>query len=331
MYSKNSKKGGHTVTITKLTEEKNILTSKDFLTLSNVSGDEILKLLKLAGHIKTKQLAGETYEPLKGKTLGMIFEKSSTRTRVSFEVGMLQLGGHGLFLSGKELQIGRGETISDTAQVLSRYLDGIMIRTFEHEKVEELAKFATVPVINGLTDSFHPCQALADLLTVQEIKGKLSGLKLAYIGDGNNVAHSLMHACVKVGMDISIACPEGYEPYSGIVNETIEEAEITGAKVVVCNDPSHAVKDADIIYCDVWTSMGQEAENHKRLQDFSAFQVNAELVKEAKSDYIFMHCLPAHREEEVSTDIIDGTHSVIFHQAENRLHAQKALLVDLMS
>ncbi|WP_042349524.1 ornithine carbamoyltransferase [Bacillus massiliigorillae] len=311
--------------------KQKILNSKDFLSYDGVSTDQVLELLQLATEIKTKLKNGEAYAPLSGKTLAMIFEKSSTRTRVSFEVGMLQLGGHALFLSNKDLQIGRGETIGDTAQVLSEYVDGIMIRTFEHEKVEELAKFAAIPVINGLTDLSHPCQALADLLTIQEIKGTLKGLKMSYVGDGNNVAHSLMIACAKVGMNFAIAAPTGYEANSEIIAEAKKIAEETGCTIEVTTNPQLAVKNADVIYGDVWTSMGQEAENQKRLADFTGYQVNAELVKGAKSDYIYMHCLPAHREEEVSAEIIDGPNSVVFHQAGNRMHAQKALLVDLMS
>ncbi len=319
--------------MTVVTEESktNILNQKDFLTLSDVSAAKLQQLLDLAVEIKAKFKNGEPYAPLTGKSLAMIFEKSSTRTRVSFEVGMLQLGGHALFMTNRDLQIGRGETISDTAQVLSEYVNGIMIRTFEHEKVEELAKYASIPVINGLTDDFHPCQAVADLLTILEIKGALKDLKMAYIGDGNNVAHSLMHACAIMGMDITVATPVGYEPNAAIVEECKAFATESGSKVEVTNNPVIAAKDADIFYGDVWTSMGQEEENAKRLQDFSGFQVNADLVKYAKEDYIYMHCLPAHREEEVSTEIIDGPHSVVFHQAGNRLHGQKAILVDLMS
>lgn len=307
-----------------------ILEQKDFLTLANVSSEKILALLELAKKIKTKLQLGDSYTPLKGKTLGMIFEKASTRTRVSFEVGMLQLGGHALFLSGKELQIGRGETISDTAQVLSEYLDGIMIRTFEHDRVEELAKYASIPVINGLTDMDHPCQAMADLLTIQEVKGKLQGLKIAYVGDGNNVAHSLMLAAAKTGMHFSLACPKGYEPKAHVVQLAKEEANKQNGTLIITNDPIEAVYEADVIYSDVWTSMGQEAENSIRLESFKSYQINSALVKHAKKDYIFMHCLPAHREEEVTAEIIDGPNSVVFHQAGNRLHAQKALLVDLM-
>lgn len=309
----------------------NILQQKDFLSLANFPRKKILQLLELAKSIKTKHAKGEEYKPLTGKTLGMIFEKSSTRTRVSFEVGMLQLGGHALFLSSNDLQIGRGETVSDTAKVLSEYLDGIMIRTFEHEKVKELASAATIPVINGLTDTAHPCQALADLLTIQEVKGGLKGLKMAYIGDGNNMAHSLMMACAKTGMDFSIGCPNGYEPNQDIVKLAQIEAASNDCTIEVHASAEAAIKDADIVYSDVWTSMGQEQENELRLKAFKDYQINAELMAHAKKDSIFMHCLPAHREEEVTEDVIDGPQSVIFRQAGNRLHAQKAILVDLMS
>ena len=309
------------------------LKGKDLLTLADLSQEQILGLLSLAKEIKALKLAGETYHPLKGKTLGMIFEKSSTRTRVSFEAGMYQLGGHALFLSSNDLQIGRGEPISDTAQVLSEYLDAIMIRTFEHEKVEELAKYASIPVINALTDLFHPCQALADLLTIQEHKGDaLQGLKMTYIGDGNNMAHSLMIGCAKVGMDFSIACPEGYKPDEEVTKLAYDFAKETGAKIVITEDPIEAVKDTDVIYTDVWTSMGQEKENEERMKAFAGkYQVNGELVKHAKDDYIFLHCLPAHRGEEVTAEVIDGDRSFVFQEAGNRLHAQKALLVALLA
>ncbi|RAK17024.1 ornithine carbamoyltransferase [Anoxybacillus vitaminiphilus] len=303
---------------------------RDFLALKDFSTAEIEYLLALAGELKQKQRSGETFTPLSGKTLAMIFEKPSTRTRVSFEVGMTQLGGHALFLSSNDLQLGRGETIADTARVLSRYVDAIMIRTFAHSKIEELAEYATVPVINGLTDDAHPCQALADLLTIYEIKKKFKGVKLAYVGDGNNVAHSLMIAAAKVGMDFAIACPINYEPKKKMVEEALQIAKQTGASITVTNHPDEAVKDADVIYTDVWTSMGQENESAERLRVFQPFQVNAELVKYAKHDYIFLHCLPAHRGEEVTSDIIDGEHSAVFQQAENRLHAQKAILLSLL-
>lgn len=306
------------------------LKGKDFLTLADYSKEEIEYLLHLALELKEKQQNGERYTPLSGKTLAMIFEKPSTRTRVSFEVGMVQLGGHALHLSSRDLQIGRGETIADTARVLSEYVDAIMIRTFEHEKVEELAQYATIPVINGLTDDDHPCQALADLLTIYEVKGKLQGLKLAYIGDGNNMAHALMLAAAKVGMDCAIASPKGYEPKETIVKEAKHIASESGATVVVTNDPYEAIADADVVYTDVWASMGQEAEANERMHIFAPFQVNEALVQQAKQDFIFLHCLPAHRGEEVTEGVIDGKQSYIFQQASNRLHAQKALLVSLL-
>jgi len=306
------------------------LKGKDLLTLADLSSEEIISLIEKAVVLKEKTLKKQFDYPLKGKILGMIFDKSSTRTRVSFEVGMIQLGGSALYLNGNDLQLGRGETIADTAQVLSQYLDGIMIRTFSHSSVEELAEHAAIPVINGLTDLYHPCQALADLLTVYEKKGKLAGLKLAYIGDGNNMAHSLMIACTKVGMDVSIAAPKEYFPDSDVTAKCKEFAEVSGAKLVITDSPTGAVKDADIIYTDVWTSMGQEAENEQRLKAFQDYQVNEDLLEQAKKDYLFMHCLPAHRGEEVSAEVIDGPHSVVFDQAGNRLHAQKALLVEIL-
>lgn len=307
------------------------LKGRDFLMLVDFTKEELHYLIDLAIELKRMQKAGETHHILKGKTLGMIFEKSSTRTRVSFEVGMYQLGGHALFLSGNDLQIGRGETIWDTAQTLSRYLDGIMIRTFAHRKVVELARGATIPVINGLTDLSHPCQALCDFQTIYEKKGRLEGLKMAYIGDGNNMVHSLMMGAAKLGMNMSIATPEGYEPDADIIRQTMDNAAETGSRIVVCHDPKEAIADADIIYTDVWASMGQEAEQKEREIAFANYQVNDELVKYAKKDFQFMHCLPAHRGEEVSESVIDGPQSIIFDQAENRLHAQKAIMAAIMS
>ncbi|SFS84951.1 ornithine carbamoyltransferase [Paenibacillus sp. 453mf] len=306
------------------------LKGRDFIEFTDYSKEEIEYLLQLAIDIKKKQKSGEVYQPLKGKTIGLIFEKSSTRTRVSFEVGMFQLGGHALFLSKNDIQIGRGETISDTAQVLSRYLDGIMIRTFAHSNVTELAKYADIPVINGLSDDAHPCQVLADFQTVLEHKGQLKGLKMAYVGDGNNMAHSLMLGAAKLGVHVSVASPEGYEPNPAIVEQAKSIAQETGSQVVVTRSPEEAVKDADIIYTDVWASMGFEEEQQAREAAFADYQVNEELVKGAKKDYIFLHCLPAHRGEEVSEGVIDGPNSAIFDQAENRLHAQKALMAALM-
>lgn len=307
------------------------LKGRDFIELNDFTTEEIEYLIQLAVDIKKKHKNGEVYQPLQGKTLGLIFEKSSTRTRVSFEVGMYQLGGHALFLSKNDIQLGRGETISDTAQVMSRYLDGIMIRTFGHHNVVDLARYSTIPVINGLSDLAHPCQVLADYQTVYEHKGKLKGLKVAYIGDGNNMAHSLMIGAAKLGMHISVASPEGYSPDAQVVAESRDIAAGTGSRVEVTTDVQAAVKDADVIYTDVWASMGFEEEQKQRELAFADYQVNEELVKLAKPDYLFMHCLPAHRGEEVSAGVIDGPNSVIFDEAENRLHAQKALLVALMS
>lgn len=302
------------------------LQGKDFLTLADLTKEEIIGLLEEAANLKKNK-----FQPIfAGKTLAMIFEKSSTRTRVSFEAGMAQLGGNALFLSNRDIQLGRGETIADTAKVLSGYVDAIMIRTFEHERVEELAKYATIPVINGLSDFAHPCQALADLLTIYETKGTLENVKVVYVGDGNNVAHSLMIGCAKVGCDITVASPSGYEPQEEVIQSAKAFAEKSGAAVTVTNDAEQAVIDADVIYSDVFTSMGQEAESEERLKIFSSFQVNSELAAHAKPDYTFLHCLPAHREEEVTAEIIDGPNSAVFQQAENRMHVQKALLKALI-
>ncbi|QDP39088.1 ornithine carbamoyltransferase [Radiobacillus deserti] len=304
------------------------LNGRDFLTLADFSKAELNFMLNLAQHLKKQRKLGREEQPLKGKTLGMIFEKSSTRTRVSFEAGIYQLGGTGLFLSSKDLQIGRGEPVADTAKVLSGYLDGIMIRTYSQSLVEQLAENATIPVINGLTDDYHPCQVLADMLTIQETKGSLKGVKIAYIGDGNNMAHSLMIGSAIMGMDISVASPKGFEPDEAITKKAVDLAN--QSSVVVTNDPVEAVANADVIYTDVWASMGQEEEQKAREEIFANFQVNDYLVAHAHSDYTFMHCLPAHRGEEVTASIIDGKHSVVFQEAENRLHAQKALMVALM-
>lgn len=306
------------------------LTGRDFIELTDYSTEEIQYLIDLAVDIKRKHKNGEEYQPLKGKTVGLIFEKSSTRTRVSFEVGTYQLGGHALFLSKNDIQLGRGETIADTAGVMSRYLDGIMIRTFGHDKVVDLARYATVPVINGLSDLAHPCQVLADYQTIYEHKGELQGLKLAYIGDGNNMAHSLMIGGAKLGVHVSVASPEGYEPDPQVVADSQEIAKATGAVIEVVRDAKVAVQDADVIYTDVWASMGFEEEQQAREIAFKDYQVDEQLAKYAKPDYLFMHCLPAHRGEEVSEGVIDGKHSIIFDQAENRLHAQKALMAALI-
>ncbi|MGD7044583.1 ornithine carbamoyltransferase [Jeotgalibacillus proteolyticus] len=304
------------------------IAQKDLQSLKDYTVNEILDLLYLAVELKKPE---NKYLPLlKGKVLGMIFEKSSTRTRVSFEAGMLQLGGHAMYLSTRDIQMGRGETVADTARVLSGYLDGIMIRTFHQSTVEELAHASSVPVINGLTDDYHPCQILADLLTIYERFGTFKGKKLTYIGDGNNVAHSLMIGAAKTGMDCTIAAPADYFPKPEMVELAQSFAAVSGAKIEITENPAEAVKGSDILYTDVWASMGQEKEALARMQHFAPYQVNEELAAYANPDYIFMHCLPAHREEEVSTSILEGPHSVVFQQAENRLHAQKALLAALM-
>lgn len=307
------------------------LQGKDLLTLLDYTSEEVKQLLELATQLKTITKAGKCPRLLEGKTLGMIFEKSSTRTRVSFEVGMQQLGGYGMYMNARDMQIGRGEPISDTGRVLSGYLDGIMIRANSHAMVEELADSASIPVINGLTDFDHPCQALADLETIAENKGELKGLKIAYVGDGNNVAHALIVAAAHVGMHVAVATPPGYECDSHLIEKAQVIASRNGSTIVVTNDPVAAVTNADAVYADVWTSMGQEEETQKRLKDFEKYQINDELVAHAKPDYMFLHCLPAHREEEVATSVIDGPNSYIFEQAENRLHAQKAVLVSLLA
>lgn len=306
------------------------LKGRHFLTLLDYRSEEIFYLLEQAVKLKKAQKEGNCPQLLKGKSLGMIFENASTRTRVSFEVGMTQLGGHALFLSPRDLQIGRGEPIKDTAQVLSRYVDAIMIRTNSHEAVEQFANYSQVPVINALTDYYHPCQAMADLLTIYEYKGTFKGLKVAFVGDGNNVCHSLMIASAKVGMDIAVATPKGYEMNEGIVERAKKVAQETGAAITITNDPVEAVENADVIYTDVWTSMGYESEQEERKKIFVPYQVNKELASHAKNDYIFMHCLPAHRGEEVTEEVIDSEHSVIYDEAENRLHAQKAILAAII-
>jgi ornithine carbamoyltransferase len=303
---------------------------KSLASLADLTKEEIEQILKTSELLKFQILRGQEHPLLKGKTLAMIFEKPSTRTRVSFEVGMWQLGGYALYLSSGDLQLGRGETIGDTAQVLSRYVNGIMARVFAHQTILDLVKYSRVPVINGLSDFTHPCQGLADLFTIYEKKGRLSGLKLAYLGDGNNVAHSLLYGCSTVGMDIGLACPKGYEPNPKVVAEGREEARRNGRVVTVTNDPVEVILGADIVYTDVWASMGKEKEHEERVKIFKPFQINAELVKRAKQDYIFMHCLPAHRGEEVTNEVADSKNSVIFDQAENRLHTQKALMALIM-
>ncbi len=303
---------------------------KHFLSLHDVTPHELEVLLSLAARLKAERRAGISHPLLAGKTLGMIFAKSSTRTRVSFEVGMHQLGGHALFLSSSDIQLGRGESIADTARTLSRYLDAIMIRTFRHEDVLDLARFGGIPVINGLTDLQHPCQVLADLQTIAERKGRLAGLKLAYLGDGNNMAHSLLHGCAKAGMDIAVATPKGYACDPGIVEEAKADAKASGAAVLLTEDPDEAAAGADVVYTDTWVSMGQETEKAARLAAFGAYRVDARLLSLAKPDAVFLHCLPAYRGFEVTEEVIDGPQSAVFDEAENRLHAQKAVLATLL-
>lgn len=305
---------------------------RDFLSLYDYTGEDISYFLDVADALKKEQKEGGTTGYLPGRTLGMLFTKSSTRTRVSFQVGIHQLGGIGLFLSGNDLQIGRGEPIRDTARVLSRYLDAIMIRTFAHSDVEELALYADIPIINGLTDLLHPCQVLADLQTIREYKGKnLKGLKLTYIGDGNNMAHSLMYGAAKMGIDITLACPEGYDPNAEVLRRAKEVAEDSGSLVKVYRDPKEAAEGADVVYTDVWASMGQEGEAALRRKAFEGvYQVNDDLMKVTKDDAIVLHCLPAHRGEEITDEVMEGKHSAIFDEAENRLHAQKAVMALLI-
>ena len=298
---------------------------KHLLKLSDLSEKEIIEILNLADQLKFEKNNGIEHHLLKGKTLGMIFEKSSTRTRVSFEVGMFDLGGSALFLSSRDLQIGRGEPVPDTARVLSRFLDGIMIRTFDQQEVEDLANMGSIPIINGLTDYCHPCQVLADLMTVREHKGMLKGLKMCYIGDGNNMANSLIVGGIKVGMSVAVACPEGYRPDAEIMKWASENGDF------VCTDNVlEAAKDADVLFTDVWASMGQEGEAEERKKIFKGYQINAGVMAVAKSDAMVQHCLPAHREEEITAEVFEAHSDEIFDEAENRLHAQKAVLVMCM-
>jgi ornithine carbamoyltransferase len=300
---------------------------KDFLALNAFSKKELDGLFELALELKKKQKNGDKHRILKGKTLAMIFEKSSTRTRVSFEVGIYQLGGHGLFISSGTSQMGRGEPIKDTARTLSRYCDGIMVRTYGHEIVEELARYADIPVINGLTDLFHPCQVMADLMTVIEHKGGYKGLKFAWVGDGNNMANTWIEAAAIFGFDLALACPAGYQPDGKVLEWARAHAK---SSIVLTEDPKAAVTGADVLNTDVWASMGQEKEQKAREKAFAGFQLNAETVKLANKDCIVMHCLPAHRDEEITDEVIEGSHSVVWDEAENRLHIQKAIMARLM-
>ena len=300
---------------------------KHLLKMLDLSKEEIIDILNLADQLKYENKNGIEHTILTGKTLGMIFQKSSTRTRVSFETGMYQLGGQALFLSNRDLQIGRGEPVQDTARVLSRYLDGIMIRTFEQKEVEDLAQYGSIPIINGLTDFCHPCQVLADLMTIREYKGQFEGLKMCYIGDGNNMANSLIVGGLKVGMEVSIACPDDYQPDAQVLEFTKQYE----GRFTMTNKPIEAAKDADVIFTDVWTSMGEEAETEKRKIAFAGYQINDEIMGVAKADAMVQHCLPAHREEEITEKVFEAHAAEIFDEAENRLHAQKAVMVKVMS
>ena len=302
------------------------LKGRDFTRVADWSGSELERVLDLADQLKEQQKRREQHHLLPGRTLGMIFQKPSTRTRVSFEVGIAQLGGTGLYLSAGDLQLGRGETLKDTATVLSRYLDAIMIRTFAQEDVEELARHASIPVINGLTDSSHPCQALADVLTIRERFGRLEGVTVVYLGDGNNVCASLMVAAAKLGMNFRAATPSGYEPSAEAIEIAREAAANSGAAIALFGDPREAVAGADVLYTDVWTSMGQEEERERRLRDLAGFGIDEALVRLAGADAIVLHCLPAHYGEEITEDVLYGSQSAVWDQAENRLHAQKALM-----
>ena len=298
---------------------------KHLLKLSDLNSEEIVGILNLADQLKYEMKNGIEHHHLKGKTLGMIFQKSSTRTRVSFEVGMYQLGGNALFLSSRDLQIGRGEPVADTARVLSRYLDGIMIRTFAQSEVEDLAKYGSIPIINGLTDYAHPCQVLADLMTIREYKHSFKGLKLCFIGDGNNMANSLMVGCIKMGMSVAIACPENYKPDADLMKWAAENGDFSCTSNVLA-----AAKDADVLYTDVWASMGQEGESESRIVAFQDFQLNDAVMAVAKPDAMVQHCLPAHRGEEITSEVFEAHANQLFDEAENRLHAQKAVLVKLL-
>ena len=303
---------------------------KHLVSAFDLTVNEVWDILSLAGRLKREKEVGVPHRLLEGKVLGMIFAKSSTRTRVSFETGMVQLGGHAIFLNSNDIQLGRGESIADTARVLSRYVDGIMIRTFSHQDVVDLAAYGTLPVINGLTDLMHPCQALADIFTLEEIFGRLDGLKLAYVGDGNNVAHSLLHVCAKLGIHVSVASPEGYACDPEMVAQARQDAEKSGAHIHITTDPAEAVTDARAVYTDTWVSMGQEADKAERVRIFEPYRVDAKLFSLAAPDAVFLHCLPAYRGYEVTEEVMDGSRSVVFQEAENRLHVQKAIMTMLM-
>ena len=313
---------------TPISKSKTQQQPKDLLTIADLSRKNVRDLIQLSKKLKAAHGKGRPTFPLKGKTLGLIFEKPSTRTRVSFEAGINQLGGQALFLASEKIQLSRGESLADTAKVLSRYLDGLVVRTFDQSALEEWGQHTSIPVINGLTDHCHPCQAFADLLTIIEKKGRAKGLKLTYIGDGNNITHSLLEIGAKVGMHVSVGCPPGYEPDRTIVEQAMLEGQDTGSIIEITHDPKKATKDADAVYTDVWISMGQEKESRARKAAFGPYQVNSQLMKQANPNAIVLHCLPAHRGEEITADVLDGPQSAVLDQAENRLHVQKAILLE---
>lgn len=306
------------------------LKGRDLLSIEDLSLEELQEILDTAFMLKRMKRSNINHKPLEGKTLGMIFEKASTRTRVSFEVAMYELGGYALFLGAQDLQLRRGETIADTARTLSRYLNGIMARVYSHNTLVELAEYASIPIINGLSDLYHPCQAIGDFMTIKEKKGTLKGLTMAYIGDGNNVCNALLMGAAKLGMNMRVASPSSYEPPSFILDLVLSDAQKSGSEIKILNDPIEAVKNVDVIYTDVWASMGQESEAEERKKAFHSYQVNSNLLMKASPDVIVLHCLPAHRGEEITDEIMDGPNSVVFDQAENRLHAQKAILALLL-
>ena len=303
--------------------------SKDLISIKDLSISDIEEIFTLTKKLKSEGRISKD-EPLKGKTLGLIFQKPSLRTKVSFAAAMAQLGGTAIFLAPEEVRLGEREVIKDVARTLSRYLDGIVARTFKHEDIIELAKYSTIPVVNGLSDFSHPCQALSDLFTVKEKKGKLKDVKIAFVGDGNNVCNSLLLACARLGMSVAVATPKGYEPDKEIVKTALDFAAVTGSKITICSDPEKAVSGADVIYTDVWTSMGQEEEKAKRLRAFRGFQINGKLCSKADKDFMIMHCLPAHRGEEITDECMESRHSIVFDQAENRMHVEKAILLLLL-
>ncbi len=306
-------------------------TKRHFITLADYSKKELMAFLHRGLELKALCKAGKPVTPLSGKILGLLFEKPSLRTRVTFEVGMRQLGGHSLYMAASDVQLGMRESVADVARNLDRFLDGVVLRTFRHDVVEEFARWCSIPVINGLTDLLHPCQILSDLLTVLEKKNRIEGVRLAYVGDGNNVANSWLLGASLMGMHLAVACPKGYEPDATVIRRARRLARSSGAQISVLNDPREAVKKAEIIYTDVWTSMGKEREAAKRRIHFQGFQVNEQLIARADPDVLVMHCLPAHRGEEITDEVLDGPHSIVFDQAENRLHAQKAILEALLS